>query len=278
MKPQARKLILELLRATDGHLLSARDAITASALFGISANNARVALARLAADGLIEAAERGSYALSARAHELADDVATWRSAEQRVREWKGGYIAAYCGALGRSDRAVLRSRKRALDMLGFREVERGLFVRPDNIERDLNAVRARLYALGLEREASVFAVSDFDAVREASVRKLWDGRALNSNYRKQRLLLEQWLAGCARLKPEVAARDAFLVGGRAIRHVVYDPFLPEPLVDVQARRAFVETVRHFDQVGRQIWRRFYDTQNGSVLPRLVPAPQAAAVS
>mgnify|MGYP000085448055 CR=1 FL=1 len=110
-------------------------------LFGISANNARVALARLSADGLIEAAERGSYALSARAHELADDVATWRTAEQRVRPWSGSWIAVHCGALGRSDRRAMRNRDRALGMLGFREFERGLYLRPDNIERDLDAVR-----------------------------------------------------------------------------------------------------------------------------------------
>ncbi len=69
MKPKPRGLILDLLLAADPEPLSARDAVTACALFGISDNNARVALARLASDGLVEAAERGSYQLSARAHE-----------------------------------------------------------------------------------------------------------------------------------------------------------------------------------------------------------------
>ena len=84
-KPKPRGLILDLLLAADPQPLSSRDAVAACSLFGISENNARVALARLSSDGLIEAAERGSYQLSARAHELADDVATWRTAEQRVR-------------------------------------------------------------------------------------------------------------------------------------------------------------------------------------------------
>ena len=55
----------------------------------------RVALARLSAEGLIEAAERATYRLSATALELAGDVATWRTAEQRVRTWNGGYIAVF---------------------------------------------------------------------------------------------------------------------------------------------------------------------------------------
>ena len=41
--------------------------------------------------------------------------------------------------------------------------------------------------------------------------------------------------------PEAGAREVFLIGGRAIRHVVYDPLLPSPFVDVQARHDFVET-------------------------------------
>ena len=262
MKPPARHLLLDLLLATDGEPLSARDAVTACALFGISANNARVALARLSSDGLIEAAERGNYALSRQAHELADDVATWRTAEQRVREWSGGWIAVYCGGLGRSDRKAMRNRDRALGMLGFREFERGLYLRPDNIERDLDAVRKRLYLLGLEREASVFLTRGFEPAREARIRRLWDGRALTANYRKLRRQLEDWLQACEQLDPDAAAREAFLLGGKAIRHVVYDPLLPDPLVDTQARHAFVDCVRRFDRVGKQVWRRMYESSSG----------------
>lgn len=277
MKPKARHLILDLLLANTGEPMSARDAITACALFGISANNARVALARLAADGLIETAERGSYVLSARAHELADDVATWRTAEQRVRDWRGGYLAVYCGNLGRSDRKALRNRARALDMLGFRELERGLYVRPDNIERDLEAVRKRLYVLGLDRAASVFLISGLDALREARLRKLWDGRALNATYRRLQRELESWLGNWERLDPERGAREAFQIGGKAIRHVVFDPLLPDPLVDTQARHAFVDTVRRVDQVGRRIWQRMYEAnaaESMAAVSRRLSAPRS----
>jgi phenylacetic acid degradation operon negative regulatory protein len=278
-KPKPRGLILDLLLAADPQPLSARDAVAACALFGISENNARVALARLSSEGLIEAAERGSYQLSARAHELADDVATWRTAEQRVRDWNGGYIVVHTGALGRSDRAALRARRRALDMLGFRELERGIHLRPDNIERDLDAVRYRLYQIGLERKASVFAASGFDAVREARVRRLWDGKALTANYRRLRQELEDWMRGAERLAPDEGAREAFLVGSRAIRHVVYDPLLPNPLVDVQARQTFVETVRRVDRLGHRLWQRMYEAstgQPGPFPPRPVDRLQVSA--
>lgn len=254
MKPKAKNLILDLLLARDGESLSAKECIAACLLFGISTNNVRVALARLSAEGLIEASERGSYVLSATAHELADEVATWRRAEQRVREWHGGYLAVHCGALSRSDRAGLRQRERALKMLGFRELEWGLFLRPDNLGDGVDSVRERLKKLGLQGEASVFEASGFEPAREARIKRLWDGKALNASYRKLTAQLEDWMARAGKLEPEAAARESFLLGGKAIREIVYDPLLPAPFVDIAARRTFVETVHRYDQFGKAIWR------------------------
>lgn len=265
---------MDLLLASEGNPLSVREFIAGCALFDISENNVRVALVRLSAEGMIEAAERGSYQLSASAHELADEVATWRTAEQRVRPWKGAYLLVYCGALGRSDRAALRRRERALQMLGFRELERGLLVRPDNIEDRVETVRQRLYTLGLEPAACVFVASSFDAEREARIRSLWNGKALTATYRKMRSKLEDWMERAATLEPDVAAREAFVLGGQAIREIVFDPLLPEPLVDVEARRAFVETVRRFDRFGQAIWRQSRIASLGPALPAVAASARA----
>lgn len=255
MKPKARNLILDLLLASEGQALAVREFIAGCALFDISENNVRVALVRLSAEGLIAAEERGSYRLSGSAHDLADDVATWRTAEQRVRPWMGGYLVVHCGALGRGNRAALRRRARALQMLGFRELDRGLFVRPDNVEDGVGTVRGRLYSLGLEAAASVFVAREFDAARQARIRALWNGKALTATYKKQRARLDAWMDRAAALESDVAAREAYVLGSVAIREVVFDPLLPEPFVDVAARQAFVATVRRFDRIGQAIWRQ-----------------------
>jgi phenylacetic acid degradation operon negative regulatory protein len=260
--PTAKSFILDMLLAARGRPLSARDAIIACSVFSISENSVRVALARLSSASMIEAAGRGAYRLGPRAMELAGDVATWRSAEQRMRPWQGGFIAVHAGALGRSDRGALRQRSRALQMLGFRELDKELYVRPDNIEDSVDTVRQRLYALGLEREAAVFLASGFDVERAAQIPKLWDGKALNNSYRQLRQQMQVWLNRADDLEPEVAARESFLLGGRAIRQVVFDPLLPEPLVDVTERHAFVEAVHQFDQAGRVIWQRFFEHSTG----------------
>ncbi len=271
MKPRARNLILDLMSAAEGRPISVREAIFACALFGIRENNVRVALVRLAADRLLESAGRGLYRLGPLADELAGDVATWRHVEQRVRPWQGDYLVVHSGPLGRSDRAALRRRQRALSMLGFRELEPGLFVRPNNIEDGVDGVRQRLYLLGLERDASVFVATDFDAPRVERIVRLWDARALNAGYRRWRRELDAWLRRADRLEPEVAARESFRLGGRAIRDVVFDPLLPAPMVDIELRNAFVASVRQFDAAGKVIWARLMASVPAKPSPRRADA-------
>jgi len=256
MKADARNLIMNLLLGAAGRRLAAREAVASCALFGIRENSVRVALVRLSAAGLVEAVGRGEYRLGPSAERLAADVATWRDAERRVRDWNGGWIAVHVGGLGRSDRIALRARARALDLLGLRELDRGLFVRPDNLVGGVAVARERLAKLGLEPEAAVFVASDLDAVRERRAVALWNGPALSRAYRDTRSLLDTWLAGAESLALDVAARESFLLGNDAIRRLVFDPLLPAPLVDVEARRAFVDTLVRFDAAGHAIWNRF----------------------
>jgi phenylacetic acid degradation operon negative regulatory protein len=152
-------------------------------------------------------------------------------------------------------------------MLGFAEVERGFYLRPDNLEGGVGGVRDRLRALGMTEGGSVFGASSFDSDREARVRASWDGKALTLGYTRTRLALEKWLAREPELEPDVAARESFLLGGRAIRQIVYDPLLPDPLVDVEERRAFVDTTLRMDREGRRIWARFFGAGEPKPSPR-----------
>ncbi len=259
MAANPRHLILNLLLGADSKALTAREAVVACALFGVRESSTRVALARLALAGLVETAGRGTYRLGRNAKELAAHVATWRDAEQRVCEWRGGWIAVHVGALGRRDRVALRARERALQLLGLAEFERGLHIRPANLVGGADSVRARLLALGLEAGAAVFLAQDFDPAREQRARALWDGRDLTRRYRETRRRLDAWLARAGTLAPEVAAREAYVLGNDAIRELVFDPLLPAPLIDAAARSAFVDAVVRFDAAGHAVWQRFFDS-------------------
>jgi phenylacetic acid degradation operon negative regulatory protein len=255
--PNPRQLILNLLLAAGDAPLSARELVASCALLGIRENSTRVALARLAAAQRVEADGRGTWRLGPGAATLAADVATWRQAGKRLRHWRGSWIAVHVGALGRSDRVALRARERALSLLGLRELDAGFFVRPDNLAGGVDAARERLLKLGLEASAAVFVASDFDGAREGRARALWDTRALDAGYRRTARQLDDWLAQAGKLDAQAAARESFLLGNAAIRQLVFDPLLPAPLVDADARSAFIEAVQRFDNAGQRIWRALW---------------------
>jgi phenylacetic acid degradation operon negative regulatory protein len=269
VKPTAKSLVLDILSAADGAAVEVRRLAEACALFGISDNSVRVMIVRLAARRLVESAGRGEYRLGPAARELQREVAGWRTAERRVRAWNGEWVVVHTGALGRVDRSALARRTRALSMLGFRELEREVFVRPDNLAGGVARLRDRLSALGVPPGALVFGARDFPAEAEARARALWDGALLTASYQKAGARLDAWLARAEGRSQDEAAREALLVGGAAIRQVVYDPLLPEPLVDVTARRAFVDAVQRFDRAGRRIWQRRFGIELGSAAPSTV---------
>ncbi|MGQ0699683.1 MAG: PaaX family transcriptional regulator C-terminal domain-containing protein [Panacagrimonas sp.] len=252
---QPREVILKLLLAAEGGSLTTREAVSGCALLGISENHARVALVRLASAGMIEASARGAYQLGPEAAGLAAEVAKWREGEARVRPWTGQWIVVHTSSLGRRDRVALRSRDRALDLLGLRELDRGLFVRPDNLADGVAGARERLQTLGLDAEAAVFVATGFDEDREFRARRLWNGKVLTRAYEQTRRQLEAWMERVDDLDLETAARESYLIGDKAIRQLVFDPLLPDPLVDTSARAAFTDAVLRVDQVGHAIWQR-----------------------
>src|SRR5262245_20186942 len=179
--PTAKSLVLDLLSTLPpGGAMPARALVAAGATFALEENNVRVALARLLAAGRIARDERGHYRLGAGAETVAREVAAWRTLPTRLRTWSGGWIGVHTAALPRADRAQLRRRERALRFLGFRELAPGLEVRPDNLVGGVEAVRARLGALGLEADAPVFELRGLDADTASRARSLWDAAALRA--------------------------------------------------------------------------------------------------
>lgn len=248
-----RSFLLKLLIAADGQSLSIREMLAAGEVLGFSPNSLRVALVRLTSEGLIESPARGVYGLGPEAAPVADDMGHWRLGEQRVRPWTNDWIVVHTGGLSRTDRTAIRRRTRALELLGLREYARSLYLRPDNLAGGVIAVRARLRQLGLDTEASVIVGRGFEPAELEAIHKLWDGRTLSRQYNRMREQLEAWLKRADDLEATVAAREVFRAGDQAIRTLIFDPLLPAPLVDVEARAAFTETVLRFDAAGHRIW-------------------------
>lgn len=253
-----KHLILNLLMEADAPM-STQMFVQICAMFDITANSTRVSLARLSSDNMIQTSGRSLYRLGPGASRLAEDLAQWRTLEDKVCEWDGAWIAAFIGNLGRADRTALRRRTRILKLAGFEELETGLLVRPHNLVGGADQLRERLHYLGLEPQAMVFTLGDLEVAAQQRALQLWDTDELNRHYVEGAAEMERWMASADQLAPEVAARESFLIGDQTLRCIAYDPMLPKEMIDVTARRHYVETMVRYDQVGKAVWQQLYQT-------------------
>lgn len=255
----SKSLVLNLLSSLRGRAMPVRALVSAASVFGIADETLRVALARLLASGMVQRDERGLYRLAEKTRPVQSQVESWTDIEQRLVPWTGAWVAVHTGGLPRSDRKAARRRARAFEFLGFRELEPGLWIRPDNLRGGVAASRLRLHELGLEDSAPIFRITDLGAVEERAA-KLWQVDELRNSYRRTRGDLERSAARLAKLPRARAMAESFVLGGKAIRNMVFDPLLPEALVPVAERRAMIEELKRYDKLGRQCWREFMKEQ------------------
>jgi len=253
--PAARGFLLDLLSTLRRGAMPVRALIEAAALFGVAEGSVRVTLTRLLAEEMVERDERGLYRLGAAALPVRSRVAAWRDLGSRLRAWPGDWIGVFAGAAP-APRTMQRRSARALALLGFRPLTRGLSVRPDNLAGGAESVREELTALGLAPGSIVCALRDFDPVTDARARSLWDGDALVAGYRRHCRAMEASTRRLRARAPEQAMVESFRVGGAALRALATDPLLPEPIVPARERDALVVAMRDYDAIGRASWSTF----------------------
>ncbi len=256
MSIKPKQLLINLLSVAD-QPISTQQLIGIADLFGITANNARVTLARLCAEGMLTSPERGFYQLGDKASSLAEDISHWRELESQWVAWQGDWIGVYIGALGRTDRTGLRRRTRTLKLAGFEPLEQHLWLRPNNLHGGVERTRARLYQLGLEQSARVMRLDDFTEQEQQQAIKLWDVEALSQRYSDETLEMDRWMKTASNLSLEAGTRESFLIGDRVLRHIVFDPLLPQQMLDVSVRAGYIETMVAFDAVGNRFFKQLY---------------------
>jgi phenylacetic acid degradation operon negative regulatory protein len=260
MHPTARSLILDLLSTLRRGTMPVRALVEAGALLGIEENNIRVSLARLYASRRIERDERGHYRLGPAVAAITRQLRSWRELDTRARDWSGDWIAVHQPRLGRGP--ARRRRERALELIGFRELETSFSLRPNNLRGGLGGVRSQLVALASGSDAQdcalgrVFIVRDLDPTTDLEVRSLWDAAAIADEAQAAIEALRQSEARLARLSIEEVMAETFLVGGRVLRQLVRHPLLPAEILVPEPLTNLLAAMKHYDLVGRNAWTEF----------------------
>jgi phenylacetic acid degradation operon negative regulatory protein len=251
----AKSLALDLLSTMPPRYPVAVGALLHGAtVLGIGGNSMRVALARLRARGLVESDERGLYRLSSSAEPVNRMVRSWRSVEESVTEWDGSWLAVDMSGLHRGDRKRSRGCDRALRLLGFETLTPAIRIRPDNLAGGVDTIRDRLVTLGFAPAPMAFELTSLADELDAQARSLWNVEVLETGYRASRDRLIASSERLSSLSEVEAMAETFRFGGEAVRRIVLDPLLPEPIVDTGARRALVDAMRDYDRLGRDCWK------------------------
>jgi phenylacetic acid degradation operon negative regulatory protein len=202
----ARSVVLSVLLGAHPACASASELIRLTTDFGIKETTLRVALTRMVGAGDLIRSPEG-YRLSDRllARQRRQDDAI----DPRLRAWGGDWLMLIVTSVGNDarTRAALRT---AMHDKRFGELREGVWMRPDNLELDLDP----------EIDARVRVLRARDDAPAELAAQLWD--------------LPAWAEAGHRLLDEMsAAADTparFVAAAGTVRHLLTDPVLPDELL------------------------------------------------
>jgi phenylacetic acid degradation operon negative regulatory protein len=256
-KPVARKLLIKLLGSRKNVKMTASSAVRVGRLFDISENNIRVTINRLHSVGVLSLVDRGYYQLGKEGIVFAREINSWRDAETSlIPSWNGDWIVVHTNMLAKSDKKQARKNERALKIVGLKKLLPDMYIRPANIQGGAPVVRDKLQILGLSKQAVVFCAYDLDPKLHPRARTLWNTTELEKRYLQGICELKESLTRLPTLSLEEATKESFVIGDSALHQLVFDPLLPSPLINEPVRREFSHLVKHYDDVGAQIWHQF----------------------
>jgi phenylacetic acid degradation operon negative regulatory protein len=202
----ARSVVLSVLLGAHPAWASASELIRLTADFGIKETTLRVALTRMVSAGDLIRSDDG-YRLSDRllARQRRQDDAM----RPRTMPWRGDWHVLIVTSVGTDarTRAALRT---SMHHKRFGELREGVWMRPDNLELELEPDVAHRVRVLSARDDAPAQLAD----------QLWD--------------LPEWSRYGHRLLDEMAEAAyipaRFLVAAAAVRHLLTDPTLPAELL------------------------------------------------
>jgi len=255
----AKQAILSALTAT-GRALSTAQLRLCGALFGVEGAAVRVALGRLVDQGDVVAQGDGVYEIGPKGQPIADAIQRWRDLPRLGKPWRGEWIAIHTAHLGRSQRAQLRRRERALSLFGFASATDGLWVRPDNLRTEPSALASALFELGLEPEAIIVTGASFIRKPAQGLEDLWDRKTIEAGYAAAEAAMAKCLDRLERASIKERASATATIGAAVIGMLSFDPLLPGEFLDADLRRVVHRRMLYFDRVGKQSLAAFWREQ------------------
>jgi phenylacetic acid degradation operon negative regulatory protein len=215
-----------------------------------NATAVRVAITRLSASGLIESPARSKWRLTDKTA-WSRERNRWQCLDSLVKDWGGGWLVALSSGIARSDRPEWRRNERALLHRGFREIQRDVFLRPDNFTSNMQDMKRDLVDLGASGGLKVFRANYIDFVPELAA---WNIKAHRAQLMDVKKKMESLLRRPAGGSLDHVCRSFWFVGRQAIRLLNNDPLLPSSMSNTVLREQMVKSLPKFIEQGRRHWQ------------------------
>jgi phenylacetic acid degradation operon negative regulatory protein len=256
-KTTPKRLILSLLSSPGFKDVSVNYLIEWGKIFDIDPPTTRVAVGRLAKQGLITSVSRGNYIIGPNAESVAKTARSWIDAEDKVGPWSGQWIVAHTAHLGRTNKTAVRARERSFRLNGFACALPGLWCRPANFKESLLQTQERLTSMGLEPQTVFMNCDAFSGIELDALYLLWPTKRIESEYRQVMKKMIASRVSVQRLNINDAVRETFTVGESVIRQINADPLLPDEMINTELRRDLVKQMKEYNELGRVVWEQFH---------------------
>jgi phenylacetic acid degradation operon negative regulatory protein len=262
----ARSVVASTLLGTDPPRLPVAFLVRTGALFGLAEGTVRTALSRMVRAGEAHTDGDGWYSLSGGLVERQTRQRQGR--EAATTTWSGRWQMAVVtgGARPADERAQLR---RVMGELRMAELRDGVWLRPDNLDRD-HAPRPA----GLTTRRCEWFLADpqltLDRDDAALAAELWD---LDRWAERAQLLRREMHELLDRLerRDTTALAPGFVVSAAVLRHFVADPLLPRELL---GRRWPGDALRadyaRYDRAYRDVLAHWNEAARGDVAATVAP--------
>lgn len=249
-----KNLIVQVLSAGRGQVVSVEDFILVGNIFGFKSNAVRVALARLVKDFMVESDERGFYRLHPSHNPKDEWIYQWRLGVKRMRRWDGGWLGA--SFLTRVSPKERQDSLKIIRRFGFAEGIHEMWIRPDNLRTSLSSLRQALYGMGLTQNMELFVCNGFSTrLVEHWKDLLWPLKQIKKQYHHLLQSIEKSQKKCPDMPLEQALLETFMLGGEIIYSLARDPLLPEEIASQDLLKKLTQAMLDYDRLGRHLWKK-----------------------